>query len=881
MSDNFFENENVSKENTNNDNTNEENTEQIKATTQFKHVKYELEKLLNKLNENIFEEKEKQKLLRIFELLSLDNLSQSNVTYLSTIINLLINLLETQALFHYNEYFYSTFLTLFRKTVTLSVETKLLVFKHIRHLKSLDIIFYDLLSVYNYIDGSTVKSSNASNNLSNNVSNTTLRNYLLHKIIDKLLQSYDNSENNLNLTNAQIVSQLTNICVHMDTFNISSFTKYLSTTDILFTFNMFYVYYWLNKIDVDLLQITNSKEMGEIEDGVVVKIFENMWRYGDIVSENVSKNENIKSEKDLNSILTSLFNTPNLTNILYSTYIRLFYYVLLRHKRILAHCKLLRCVDKNTQHNIYSKVKEHSDIFMNIFKQINVKYIVVEVEKHNNNDKIVEILLDTNIILNNNNLYKIIQQYINNIIHSNININNTIFVKYFTVICEIFTNELDEYSRGIFKKALSKQKNIKCDVIIKHNSITIFGNVLTSNITNILYFISYNCAIFNIDSIELLSILLDNPNILNSKSNYLYAKYILVIVENIINGSNTVIVEKVLNLLNKYIMYKEHIKRIGRIFVKCNRSNSITYAKSNSNYYYVLMGSMGRITEKELSEILKDNSNSNDSIANNFNLLFGVLLQLSFDNLSNSALLINLLNNLIKPILLSNNSTLIYLTLENVFMDGRNNTTDLFIRSNMKIFCELYMDYHTLMSNIFMYCLHDKVCIPNTIVEYIIINKKYDYIYRTYYDTCMNSIFSSMSIVYEGVRRRILNNKEHKDIEDENINNSRNGLENNSILEIIDKYTKDFYLISHLYNINPSKTLKYLSNNIYIVEDRLYVFILIKQLRHIEKKDKEKIVEIIDRHIVGEEIREYMHKIVREYRKGSRVEIGVERILKD
>lgn len=176
-----------------------------------------------------------------------------------------------------------------------------------------------------------------------------------------------------------------------------------------------------------------------------------------------------------------------------------------------------------------------------------------------------------------------------------------------------------------------------------------------------------------------------------------------------------------------------------------------------------------------------------------------------------------------------------------------------------------------------MYALKDKLVVPNTVIEYLVINKNYKYLYRNFFNVCLNSIFGSINIIYERIKMELVSYQTINQNADQCIN--RDVEDNNAVYTIIDKFTKNTENISNLYNYNNNETYKYLVNNMYVVEDKLYVFILMKQIRNISKDDKEKIVEIIERHISNTEIREYMHCIHKEYKKSNRKEIEVEKIL--
>ncbi|OQS54000.1 hypothetical protein EHP00_518 [Ecytonucleospora hepatopenaei] len=859
---------------------NKENCESKFNKMEYKHVKHELKKLADKVQENNFNEREKQILEIIFNLLTIDNFNCSTEEYMSSVLELLFELSKTTACFYFKDSFYSLFYIFMRKKLKCSLTLRIKVFKHIRYVSLPERLFTDLYLDYSKLD-------------STDVYGVSFKNYVLHKLIEKVIISYNDDKNSLDLTKERVLDVLKMFFNTIDDFNVPSFFNYLKTKineKPIIIFLLAYTHHWLNNIEVDLFALKNLKALNNVNDSFMLKIFEVFSKIYFQVS--LESNEQNQSE-DLFLIIKDIFKSQKLQNIIFSVYQRLFNYVLINSRKTLSKIEIIRCFDMSQQHAIYTKIKQATfkqghDIFLNVFKQINVNYVIHEIENTNDIKLFLDILNDTQIKLTNIQYKTVLFYYFKICADSNVIVDMEIVKKYLISVSHAFF-ELDEF----YKLSLSKTPNREYNNNLLYVDIRNVLNNINFDTPYVLHFIAYMYEFVEFDLVELCAIITENEEWLRSKKMYECTKYILIIINNklsklkTISNLNNILVDKMVNTFTKNIIYKEHVKRLGKIlFSLANNYDSLLHDKiimilkgtvnPSSRFNLVIYGALGDYVNFEKMF----NSNMNEISDND---LFALVLMLSYPKFKKKKEHFEIIKNCLNEIAegihgpdSSKNKHRLVLILENIFIEGRNGDSDLFLRNNISLFTRLYLS-HDILSVIFMYALKDKLVVPNTVIEYLVINKNYKYLYRNFFNVCLNSIFGSINIIYERIKMELVSYQTINQNADQCIN--RDVEDNNAVYTIIDKFTKNTENISNLYNYNNNETYKYLVNNMYVVEDKLYVFILMKQIRNISKDDKEKIVEIIERHISNTEIREYMHCIHKEYKKSNRKEIEVEKIL--
>ena len=763
---------------------------------EFKHVKNELIKINTKLKSEPMSNKIQNKVFNIFQLLTLDNLQKAKKTYLVNILEQLYLLLNTECNHFFKQNLYNTLFYFFLKSFKIDVGIKIRIIKHILKVASLEELFCDLYNDYNKLDIQELPDHK----------NINFRNFILQKILDYIIKS-----DNYIITLENIIPIINNNpnCL-FNNYIISRFHKKRNLT-----FIFYYIYNWLFCIKIDLNNIKEFKEVETINEGIIGKIFDvfnSIYQY------------TMKKSYSVDKKIFDLFKCNNLEQIIFSNYQRLVNYYIFKNKKKLLNHKIIKVFDRIQQHNLYNKLKEYPDIFINVFKQINPQYLLLNFEKTKNLE-LLHVLIKNNIINNEKNLIKIYTLLLYQIeAHSNIEpfikfadyINITIFSVAFLTIDEYIKYEIRNKLKEFFKNSQIDIKIDDKDIIAKLHLIY-HTNIKT-------------------DMVELISFILDNPEWMRSRSKYEVVKYILEIISfnlNVLesNAINEALLKRLIPIIKINLRYKEHIKSVGQIFYKIYSlySNQFDLKLDDHNLFNrVVYGA----TNNKHFELLFDPTIIED--------LYGLVFYIRFVNITFAL-------DKIKYILDSNDTILIQLLLESIIelihsLDD--SKIHRLLSKNINKLISLFRNYSKHISIILLYCIKKQLVIPQDVIKLVLLEYNIYYLYRNYYDICYNSINDCITIQYDSIKS--------------SIDNYNTTISINKLEQFIIQYTIN-PIISNLYKYKKIKEAK-LIDILIIKENKLWIIIFLRNIRLIEKNICKKIIEQMQKKIIDETIKDILEK---------------------
>ncbi|EED44267.1 hypothetical protein EBI_27075 [Enterocytozoon bieneusi H348] len=763
---------------------------------EFKHVKNELIKINTKLKSEPMSNKIQNKVFNIFQLLTLDNLQKAKKTYLVNILEQLYLLLDTECNHFFKQNLYNTLFYFFLKSFKIDVGIKIRIIKHILKVASLEELFCDLYNDYNKLDIQELPDHK----------NINFRNFILQKILDYIIKS-----DNYIITLENIIPIINNNpnCL-FNNYIISRFHKKRNLT-----FIFYYIYNWLFCIKIDLNNIKEFKEVETINEGIIGKIFDvfnSIYQY------------TMKKSYSVDKKIFDLFKCNNLEQIIFSNYQRLVNYYIFKNKKKLLNHKIIKVFDRIQQHNLYNKLKEYPDIFINVFKQINPQYLLLNFEKTKNLE-LLHVLIKNNIINNEKNLIKIYTLLLYQIeAHSNIEpfsefadyINITIFSVAFLTIDEYIKYEIRNKLKEFFKNSQIDIKIDDKDIIAKLHLIY-HTNIKT-------------------DMVELISFILDNPEWMRSRSKYEVVKYILEIISfnlNVLesNAINEALLKRLIPIIKINLRYKEHIKSVGQIFYKIYSlySNQFDLKLDDHNLFNrVVYGA----TNNKHFELLFDPTIIED--------LYGLVFYIRFVNITFAL-------DKIKYILDSNDTILIQLLLESIIelihsLDD--SKIHRLLSKNINKLISLFRNYSKHISIILLYCIKKQLVIPQDVIKLVLLEYNIYYLYRNYYDICYNSINDCITIQYDSIKS--------------SIDNYNTTISINKLEQFIIQYTIN-PIISNLYKYKKIKEAK-LIDILIIKENKLWIIIFLRNIRLIEKNICKKIIEQMQKKIIDETIKDILEK---------------------
>ncbi|KAL6122202.1 hypothetical protein NUSPORA_00791 [Nucleospora cyclopteri] len=785
--------------------------------SQIVNLKDEMKFLYQKISKKGFGKSEQVEFERIINFFTIETFNnESNV---SVLLNSLFSFCETPCLHFYKNKIYKILFSVLEKPCKIDISYKVNVFTKMTEIFDLSQLFTDLIDGYSGIENIPV-------------SDSSFRNFALLKIITTAMKNAEISFSTLKKQkkkksiNASLTEEnnrdAETVNFHQLDFMIDKFSdcnqfvKFLSENckniDVI-KFVLYYTFKWLTNIEVDLFNLKSPKDVENIDEKRIGRFFEVF----PLIDKYLKKIENHKNSLKL--IFYLYESNADIFKILWSNYQRIFYFFLMKNKKKLSHVKILRVFDRSMQHSIYHKLKNHKECLINVFKQINPKYLVLELEKTKSKYILESINNECGNIKMTNKQLKGIYRNFFSILERGKEINFS--VRNLQLFAEEFSN-----LPFLMKEEVKIHLNRFIPVIHKEHL----------NNLSVLEMLCYNSNI-NVDIVELVGKLVDNPNLLYNKSQVLFTNLIIKLIYLKREFLTAELISRTIPIIRNSLKYKEFIRHIGKLF---NSLCDCNIRLVECDYAIVAYGA---IKHPNFIQIF----NQYDWIADKY---YGMIFYLDYlftsVEIQNEELeFINTVMPVKMKEILVNNSdeVLVSLILElfNTHIECENtkltHIIPNFINNNIKTIQELFFEYKEYISCLFIKALRLQYVVPISVVPYILISYNVDFIHRNYLDTCINSITICMEL----------------------LTNYLQGETAEEISAILDEFT---LFISNVYNITSvNKILKSME----IKEDALFIYILLRNLKGFISSDRDRVFLFLRERINDDNILEMIDKAVKYY----------------
>lgn len=352
-----------------------------------------------------------------------------SMTVMDRILDILCSSNGTGYFFFYSEDIYTFLMAMLRKETSLSSQLKLSAFSGLRRLFDSQRLFCDIITAYSAIDTFCLDGS-------------SFRNFILRQLVKEIMGSGTRESANVKAVGMDVgetengnntdvggirshkcvekrdsadggrvdgvVSSLLSLVSYLDVTPgfLEYITRHLEDDLNCRVFAMGYVFKWLKSVKIDLLRVTASSIPKDIESKAITRIFlaypgmlsgylkrAKLARHGNKKGDgkdhkkgsdnktgcgNSSNMHNsATTEQD---VLMSMFGAADPEQIFASVYRRLFFYVLAQNRRALGSCKIIRVFKKAEVRRIYKRTRESPGVFINLFSQLDRKYLIREVE---------------------------------------------------------------------------------------------------------------------------------------------------------------------------------------------------------------------------------------------------------------------------------------------------------------------------------------------------------------------------------------------------------------------------------------------------------------------------------------------------------------------
>lgn len=630
----------------------------------------------------------------------------------------------------------------------------------------------------------------------------------------------------------------------------------------------------------------------------------------------------MSAENTLSDLLIKLFNCTSIRTILLSIYKRLFFYFLIKNKRLFQTGKVFKIFSKNEKTFIYKHIKTHRTAFINIFKQIDHKFIIKEALKSD---------INLNLLINQEKLESSELSIFYNLCFSYVQKHRDfIKMKVFSPFhfCSQFNKCLDKSFIKYIEIHFIKPLDLKCKESLKFiNEFNIF-NISNRKVNSF------------VDPVALVSELADCPGNLFIKSNIEQNILILNILCN--TELNVLLVKRLVPVLRKLILYKEYTLYSGRLYYFIYKTFNMTDPLFTSDILHkdlhkniceslIIKAGLNNNTFEEsfiraLSQYDTGNSknkdrnrnddenrgenrcdNSNDEnrdICENDtdpNSIINVNVIYEYPLVIVNSIIFYLYYNptfsfeypqiLSSALQMKNQSTFYLLEYLKMYVNNNSsinlNSCTSFIVESLSSLYDLYFYFEVINNSlIFPFQSHVleilfgalklKVLLPCMAIPYVLTQHNCNFIYKNYLESCVNCINDCLYVTSSSIRESIRKIKAVTRIENE-VEMDNKILENESFVpELLLKSLFNLKLANNfIYSLSLVAPLKKILSKLDYQDDILSVFIVLRQLREFGKSDKKVIISHILENISDEQIMKLIEDSKDFYEKNSRGELPI------
>ncbi|KAI5170441.1 hypothetical protein PAEPH01_1430, partial [Pancytospora epiphaga] len=556
-----------------------------------------------------------------------------------------------------------------------------------------------------------------------------------------------------------------------------------------------------------------------------------------------------------------LFKHDDLRCIFSSIYKRLTFFFLIQNKRLFSSVKMLRVFSKAEMQKIYKLVRCCKPAFVNVFTQLDRRYILRELS-HSLDLQVFKEINPS--LLGGSDLLFYYQAYLMIVEREKI---EDLTLK---------VTNLDTFSRAF--NALSDKSFIPHIKIILEEDIQ---QITIETAQMLVYYSTYHRNTF-LDVVFLSSILLENRNALFQSQKIPFYVNVLIVLSNISETVNLPLRRRFLPLIKKLLCYDAYVLCAGMLSTAFGFSPAIykdftdikVLAALNYPSFETVIG------EKKLSDLESETAilyyiHHNPSYAQSAK---GVLLSIlqRFDH--NTSILLDFLERLLP---------------ETLFPVS-------FVSENIDIFYFL-LDTHRQILPIFISSLRYRSILPCMVIPYIICGTECDYVFRMHQMTVLNSVPEALYVVTKRIRLAL--NNRSIETETGTVESYDNGRTNTSeinkseelfpggcekvflqqkliskddLKSIVDYELRIPFIDSICKSVGPQKVAKKMPP----MPGVLMTFVILRQLRNLDKKSKEIFFSVLEENAQDEQVMDLIGLSREFYKHMNKGIIPVEYMLK-
>lgn len=769
-------------------------------------------------------------------------------------------------------------------------------------------VFHDMVDAYSVLD--TFK-----------IGQKSFRNHALYRSLSRVYEKAllsESTDHSVILDCADVIRT----CVPFAEF-LSRNAEDLLCRDIMTV----YSYNFLSKLPVDLESVRKANDLKDVDDPVISRIFAVLHtirlsyrRQSECTSQLKGSPRGCDTGTERSSLvdadhgnvmlsaivsrseemLKTLFGSRSMSSIILTVYKRLFNYFLFKNRRMLAGIKVPKIFTKKEKSFIFRHLRSSTQSFANVFKQLDQGYILKLLSKSCAHDAYYSLLLESirEDYLGKDELLRFYSFYIDFLEFARRPVKMK--MKNIEAFSTVFNSRVDKsFSRFVvFHHPVSELSSRNVIEMLAH--YTTICNHARSDYTDSM----------GVDVVELVSLVVDNPQKLLVKASIRYYNDVLRILANMSFRFSIGLVCRIVPVLRQLIFCNDYVQSSGRLYRKLHGQfgfrDDVLITGTSSTHRHALMakGAIGHSTFEacfaSTAEMWRactegQTISLSESVVDNA-LVFYLHYKPSFA-LEHGDIL--------KRILQKKNRSTLYLleylreyTTKSTLALGTNVAADLadeceepftFIASNIRCLYDLYnsdamlgsrsslrhlLNYNPFIGailGIFLDSLKTRAILPHMVIPYLMPKADCSYLYRNYIDSCVNCINDALYLVASRIRGLIVRCKDcdaSSDVHDQDADlaDVHNDIAENALGELFAKELS----VMFLYSIYKHSSLERILGKIDHQDDMLLAFIILRNLRPFPSKERETLIRHIEKNTSDERIFDLLGKSREFYRKSPK-----------
>lgn len=762
---------------------------------------------------------------------------------------------KTPYLHFFSDGLYEICMKVLTRSTKQDSQTRISAYSFLFRNYDLSVLFGDVVLIYNDIDNFHIQ-------------NVLFKNYMLHKILRALFHGRpDAADSTVFLPEedpqtenagdrAAVWSNLLSLSAYLE--NCPGFVEYLIRNPselVCRGFMLLYTYRWLGGIKVDLLKIKNASGIKDVESKVICRIFtvfRDMRRSGAC-----GHGEGGPAGELERSMLRFLFKKEDARCIMASVYKRLFFYFLCQNRKAFQSVRILRVFDKAEIRRIYKGIRSYRASFVNIFSQLDRRYLIRELVRTLDRQVFESIVPDT---LSPADLAAYYESYFR-IVERNRTESLQMGLFELRVFSRVFNSQVDRSFVGHLRIKDSLRGDCYAgrdmlDGSVLFGSFVPPGNAVLIDLEaskTLACYASHFGDVF-VDTVFLCSLLLDHPQDLLHQRNVSYFNNIMATLNSIAGKISIPLRNRLLPVLRRLLCYDAYVLRAG---ILCRS----LYGGLPGGSSLAVLAALG---DPAFPEAFASEHASPQRAAS---LLFYAHHCLAFAA-SHSDILLS--------VLAGDDPAVLLRLLESLDLDSSAEAAPLFsfVGDNIGVFYGLLevSEHRSLVVSIFIRQLAAKAVLPCMVVPHIICSCDCDYVFRNCADTVVNCIPDALCLMARRIRGRLDDVCEGGGCDP--AENTRM-LAKDTLRAIVEDELKTPFVYDACRRVGARRIVSRLSCG----DDILVIFIVVRQMRNMARDDRELFFKSLEESTHEEHILEMLHRSREFYRKTGRGVVPVEYML--